>query len=364
MELKKTPFYQKHIEAKARVVDFGGWAMPLEYESILKEAKATRSACGLFDASHMGEIRIRSKGALAFLQKLTPNDISLTKRGELQYNLFLNSRGGIIDDLMIYNLGESYLCVVNASNIEKVYSWLKENKTQDVEVINDSPNIFLLSLQGPKAYLVIEAIMREDINSLEYMHCRETNFGNRDILISRSGYTGEDGFEIYGLNKDAIFIWDLLLEKGKKLGLTLCGLGARDILRIEAGYPLYGHEINDVTNPLEASLGWVVKFNKDFIAKEKLLETKKKGFTRKRVGFIMEERAISRQGYHLYAENKNIGEVTSGTYSPNLDKFIGMAYVDCAYAAEQTLAQIKIRDKYYKARITKINFITAKTAKK
>ena len=360
MELKKTPLYQKHIDNKAKVVDFGGWALPLEYEGILKEAKATRSSCGLFDASHMGEIRIKGKDTLTFLQKLTSNDISLTSNGQLQYNLFLNSRGGIIDDLMIYNLGESYLCVVNASNTQKVYSWLKEQKTKDVEVIDDSANIFLLSLQGSKAYLAMQAMLGEDTNILKHMHYREINLDGRNILISRSGYTGEDGFEIYGLNKDACFVWDLLLERGKKIGLTICGLGARDILRIEAGYPLYGHEINDDTNPLEASLGWVVKFNKDFIAKKELLEIKKKGLAHKRVGFIMEERAISRQGYEIFCEGKVIGRVSSGTYSPNLDKFIGMAYVDAAYVKAQTLVQIKIRDKYYKARITDFDFIKAK----
>jgi aminomethyltransferase len=362
MDLKKTSLYQKHIENKAQVVDFGGWAMPLQYKSILQEAKACRSFCGLFDASHMGEIYIRGKAALPFLQRLTPNDISLAKKGQLQYNLFLNIRGGIIDDLMVYNLGESFLCVVNASNTEKVYSWLKENKTNDVDIIDESQNTFLLSLQGPGAYLLLQAVI-EDINILKYMHHRQINLGGRKLLISRSGYTGEDGFEIYGLNKDACFIWDLLLEKGKHSGLTLCGLGARDILRIEAGYPLYGHEINDDINPLEATLGWVLKFNKDFIAKEKLIELKNKGLLRKRVGFIMQERAIARQGYDVYREGKTIGTVTSGTYSPNLDDFIGMAYIDIEYAKSENPIHIKIRDKLCKAKIMPFNFIGDKVKK-
>jgi aminomethyltransferase len=248
------------------------------------------------------------------------------------------------------------LCVVNASNTQKVYSWLKENSNKSVEIVDESPNIFLLSLQGPKAYLLMQEIL-QDIGGLEYMHCRQINFKGKNILISRSGYTAEDGFEIYGLNKDAYLVWDLLLEKGKNLGLTLCGLGARDILRIEAGYPLYGHEINDDTNPLQASLEWVVKFNKDFIAKDKLLEIKGKGFTRKRVGFIMEERAIARQTYQIYHKGNVIGAVTSGTYSPNLDRFIGMAYIEKEFSKTGTSIEIKIRDKFYQAQVSNFNFI-------
>jgi aminomethyltransferase len=289
MELKKTPLYQKHIDNHARIVDFGGWSMPIEYESILKEAKATRTSCGLFDASHMGEIKIKGKGALSFLQKLTPNDISLTTKGQLQYNVFLNNNGGIIDDLMVYNLGGDYLCIVNASNTDKVYKWLKEKEDNTVQIVDESQDTSLLSLQGPSASGVMAEVFGKSIPDIKYMHFIEKEFSAEDgqggsasggrgksIIISRSGYTGEDGFEIYSANSDIVFIWDKILESGRKANLALCGLGARDILRIEAGYPLYGHEINDETNPLEASLDWVVKFNKEFIAKERLLAVKEK----------------------------------------------------------------------------------------
>ena len=361
MEPKKTPLYQKHVENKAHIVDFSGWALPIEYTSILKETKAVRLSCGLFDASHMGEIIIKGQAAQDFLQALTPNDISLTQAGQLQYNVFLNEGAGIIDDLMVYNLGNSFLCVVNASNINKVYTWLcrarleaKYVKADNVEIIDESPEISLLSLQGPESAKVISEIFGKDINNLKYMHFAQLNFENKNIILSRSGYTGEDGFELYCPNCVAPALWDVILEKGKSHGLCLCGLGARDVLRIEAGYPLYGHEINDTINPLEASLNWVVKLKKDFIAKDKL---KNAEITRLRVGFVMSDRAIARQGYGVYSNDKVVGQVTSGTFSPNLDKFIGMAYLEKEFSKTGTPIDIKIRDKFYKAQVTNFNFI-------
>jgi len=365
MEPRKTPLYEKHIENKAHIVDFSGWALPIEYTSILKEAKAVRSSCGLFDASHMGEIIIKGSQPLDFLQALTPNDISKTKPGQLQYNVFLNEKAGIIDDLMVYNLGNSFLCVVNASNINKVYTHLCKAKLEgkyvnpdNVEIVDESPDISLLSLQGPESVKVISEIFGKDINNLKYMHFIQVNFKNKNIILSRSGYTGEDGFEMYCPNGIAVPLWDIILEKGKQCNLCLCGLGARDVLRIEAGYPLYGHEINDSTNPLEASLDWVVKLKKDFIAKDKL---KKAEIARLRVGFVMSDRAIARQGYSVYSKDKIIGEVTSGTFSPNLDKFIGMAYVEKELSKPGTPIEIKIRDKFYKAQISDFNFVKSRT---
>jgi len=365
MEPRKTPLYEKHIENNAHIVDFSGWALPIEYTSILKETKATRVTCGLFDASHMGEIIVKGAQALDFLQALTPNDISKNKPGQLQYNVFLNEKAGIIDDLMVYNLGDSFLCVVNASNINKVYTHLckvhlegKYAKPENVEIVDESPEVSLLSLQGPNSAKIISEIFGKDINNIKYMHFVQLNFKNKNIILSRSGYTGEDGFELYCPNSIAGSLWDSILEKGKEHGLCLCGLGARDVLRIEAGYPLYGHEINDDTNPLAASLDWVVKFKKDFIAKDKL---KKSEITRLRVGFIMNDRAIARQGYGVYSNNKIAGEVTSGTFSPNLDKFIGMAYLDKESSKIGTPIEIKIRDKFYKAQISDFNFIKPRT---
>lgn len=363
MEPKRTPLYEKHIQHKAKMVDFAGWLLPLEYSSTLKEAKAARNLCGLFDASHMGEICIEGRAALDFLQRLTSNDISLTKQGQLQYNLLINPQGGIIDDLMIYNKGTNFMCVVNAINTGKVLEWFERNKIGEVTIIDESQDISLMSLQGPKAAMFMEAVLGKPLSHLAYMHFVEEHFQGRNMVISRSGYTGSDGFELYISNKDASHIFDLLMQHGSALGLTLCGLGARDILRVEAGYTLYGHEIDDTTNPLEASLEWAVKLNKEFVGKDKIIETNKAGLKKRRIGFIMEDRIPARQGYHIYANGEFIGYVTSGVYSPNLNAFIGMASVAVEYSKEFTPLEIQIRDKFYRAKVVKFPFIKIETRK-
>jgi len=365
MEPKKTPLYQKHVENKGKVIDFAGWLLPVEYTSSLKEAKATRATCGLFDASHMGEIRVQGPQALEFLQSLTPNDISLTKQGQQQYNLFLNKDGGIIDDFMLYNEGKSYLCVVNASNTEKVLNWLNKNKGKlDIEIADKSEETALLSLQGPTAIDVLRDIVGEAIDTIDYMHFAYFDLADTWIMASRSGYTGEDGFEVYMPAFRAAAVWDLLLEKGRQYGLTLCGLGSRDILRIEAGYPLYGHEINDDIDLYTAALGWVVKGKKDFIAKDKLAKIKQNSPARKRVGFVMEERAMVRQGYKIFSQGKEVGVVASGTFSPNADKFVGMAFIDLPVITSNGAITVQVRDNQYKAKIAKFPFVDVKTKHK
>lgn len=361
MELKKTSLYEKHIENKGKIIDFSGWALPLEYESVLKEAKAVRMACGMFDASHMGEILVEGKDALPFLQQLTSNDISLVKQGSQQYNLFLNENGGIIDDLMIYHRENSFLCVVNASNKNKVCSWLNYKRRGDVRISDSSDKTALISLQGPCSGEVMKSLAGEAVSDLEYMNFTEKELFGSSVIISRSGYTGEDGFEIYPSWDKACLWWDKLIDIGKSFGVSLCGLGSRDILRIEAGYPLYGHEIEEDINPYQASLGWVVKLKKNFIAREKLIRVKEEGVSRKRAGFVMQERAVPRQGYLVYFENKEIGRVSSGTYSPNLDKFIGMAHVDKEFSLVDTEIKIDVRGKLYKAMVVNFPFIKVNT---
>ncbi len=360
MELKKTPLYQKHIENKGKIVDFAGWALPVEYRSTLAEAKAVRTTCGLFDVTHMGEILIEGKDSLKFLQSLTPNDISLIKSGQLQYNLFLNDEAGIIDDLMVYRKENSLLCVVNASNKDKAFAWLCGKAEGDVKVIDESDKTALIALQGPASQKIINAVFGEPIANLEHMHFLEEKIEGKVVFASRSGYTGEDGFEIYLPLQDACYWWDRFVEAGKNFGLMLCGLGARDILRIEEGYPLYGHEIDEDTNPYEATLGWVVKLNKDFIGRSHLMKIKEEGLVRRRTGFIMEQRAMARQGYLVYCGQGAVGEVCSATYSPNIDKFIGMAYIESKFAKEGTLVEIEVRNRLYKAKIAKFPFISAK----
>lgn len=361
MELKKTPFYEKHVERKARVVDFSGWALPLEYSSILEEVKQTRSHCGLFDASHMGQIRLRGEKSLEFLQKLVTNNLLSLGKGRMQYNLLLNHRGGVIDDLMVYNLEESYLCVVNASNVEKVFLWFKENKTEDVSIDNESKDTAMLCLQGPAACAVMEKVLCKKLDKVKYLQFIQEKIEGKEALISRSGYTGEDGFEIYVNSFDAVFWWDLITGIGKDFGLELCGLGARDILRIEAGYPLYGHEIDEEIDPYEACLSWAVKFNKDFIGKAELIKRKAKGIKRRRVGLVMEDRAVPRQGYPVYCRERAIGKVCSGTYSPTLDKFIAMAHLDVEFSYLNNSITVKIRDKNYKAKIVNFPFVEIRT---
>lgn len=333
MELKRTPLYQQHIKNNARIIDFFGWAMPLEYTSILKEAKAVRAACGMFDASHMGQILVKGS-----LQGLASNDLSRLKNGQVQYNLLLNQDQGIIDDCLIYRLEEGFLLVVNASNKLKVLERLKKNSTRDFNGRG------LICLQGPRAQEIAAKIFSAEVTSLAYMSFYKT----KDFLISRTGYTGEDGFEICLSADQAENYW----EKLKESGAALCGLGSRDILRIEAGYPLYGHEINEDTLPSEAGLDWAVKPHRDTIIKKK------------RVGFIMEEKAFPRQGHKAIDNQKEIGYVTSGAYSPNLNKFIGMAYVDKDYAFVGKEINIEVRGRLVKAKIAEFPFISIRTINK
>jgi len=362
MELKKTSLYQRHLQSNAKIVNFEGWALPLEYRSILSEAKFSRTDCGLFDVSHMGQIIIEGEKSFDFLQYLTTNDISLITKGKLQYNLFINDDGGIVDDCMVYHLGESFLCVVNASNKEKVLNWLIKRASSSVRIVDKSDSFALISIQGPNSEKIVSKVLEASLAKLEYMHFVREKIKGSELIISRSGYTAEDGFEIYLDPKDASLFWDKLLDEGKA-SILPCGLGSRDILRIEAGYPLYGHELGAFTNPYEASLGWAVKTNKDFIAKEKITKVKVDGLQKKRIGFIMQERALVRQGYPIYSNIKQIGLVTSGTYSPNTNKFIGMGYIDIDYANYNSIVSIKVREKLYKAEIVRFPFIKEKVKK-
>ncbi len=363
MELKKSSLYERHLECNGRIVDFGGWALPVEYTSTLAEAKAVRQGCGIFDASHMGEIIVSSNDALEFLQYLTPNDISQISPGQMQYNVLLNPDGGIIDDLMVYNMNHAFLCVVNATNKDKVLKWFNDNKKGDVEIKDESDLTALIAIQGPKAQEIISKVVSKEIANLEYLHFSLSSINGAQAIISRSGYTGTDGFEIYPKWAHAPKVWDALMKAGKDLGITPCGLGARDILRIEAGYPLYGHEIDDTTNPYEATLPWVVKLNKDFIAKEKLESVKNIGVGRKRVGIVMSDRAVPRQGYPVFCQDEAVGEITSGTFSPNANKFIGMAYLAPSCAKEGIEIMVQVRTKSYKGTVSKWPFveITTKT---
>ena len=328
--MKKTSLFEKHIELNAKMVDFGGFNMPIQYSGISEEHINVRNNVGIFDVSHMGEFFISGKEALKFLNHVCSNNIEKIEINKAQYNCFTNENGGIIDDLIVYRCDKNkYMLVVNASNIDKDWNWLNRyiNK-YDCSIINESDNIGLISVQGPKSLQLINDIFNKDFTSIKKFNFKTIEYKKHKIAISNTGYTGSPGYEIYLDNNIIVEIWDLLLNHGKKYNLCPVGLGARDTLRIEMGYCLYGNEINDDITPHEANLMWITEMNKDFVGKkslEKSIENSKK----KLVGFKMIDRGIPRKDYHVFDSNNNlIGKVTSGTFSPSNKLGVGMALID------------------------------------
>jgi aminomethyltransferase len=356
---KKTPLYEAHLEAGAKMVEFGGWLMPVRYGSDIEEHKAVRNAAGLFDVSHMGEIRVRGEGALAFLQRVTPNDVSKLEAGRCHYSGLLTPQATYVDDLLIYHLGpDDYLVVVNASNIEKDFAWLDDQPHPGCEIEDQSERFALLAIQGPKAKEILARHTAADLDAIRYYgFVQDQEVAGAPCLISRTGYTGEDGFELYLPPEDAPRVWRALLAGGADLGVRPAGLGARDTLRLEAGMALYGHEIDAGTTPYEANLGWVVKLSKgDFLGREVLLAQKEKGPPRKLVGFEMVGKGIGRQGYKVFWQGAEAGEVRSGSFAPTLEKAIGTAYVPAAAAAPGTPLEIEIRQKKIEAVVVPMPF--------
>lgn len=357
--MKQTPLYELHKKLGAKMVEFGGWLMPVSYSGVLKEHQAVREKMGLFDVSHMGEVFIEGDEAFDFLQQITCNDVGLLKPGKGQYTLFTRPNGGVVDDVLLYQLDDKkYFFCVNASNIEKDTQWLLENKNNfKVKIENKSNDYGLIALQGPLASQLLQKLTSFDLTQLKTFHLTHTQVADLNVMISRTGYTGEDGFEIFVSSKDAPKLWEQLIEIGKPLGLIPCGLGCRDTLRLEMAYPLYGHELNDEITPLEADLNWVVKLNKgNFLGREVLIEQKEKGLQKKRVGFVMKEKGIARENYPIFHEDKKIGSVCSGTYSPSLDKNIGCGYVPVTFAKIGSIFQIEIRDKKLTAEVVATPF--------
>lgn len=358
--LKKTSLYNKHIQLGAKMVPFAGFEMPVLYSGVNDEHLTVRNAVGIFDVSHMGELVIKGKQALDLIQYVTTNDASALYNKRVQYSCMTNHNGGIVDDLLVYRWNENeYYMVVNASNIQKDFNWIQQHNTFDAKVENISDELSLLAVQGPKALATLQKLSTIDLSKIPYYHFDAGSIaGIEDVIISNTGYTGAGGFELYVWNKDAEALWDAVMEAGKEFGIKPCGLGARDTLRLEMGFCLYGNDINDTTTPLEAGLGWITKFNKNFIAQSILLQQKEKGLSKKLVGFEMIERGIPRQHYTIVdATNKVIGEVTSGTQSPSLNKGIGMGYVQTEYAKPNTEIFIIIREKPIKAKIVPFPFL-------
>jgi len=363
--LKRTPLYEQHRAMGARLVEFSGWEMPVQYSSILEEHEAVRTRAGLFDVSHMGEFKVEGTGALPFLQYLVPNDVSRLSIGQALYTQLCLPDGNTIDDLIIYHLAdEHYMLVVNAGNIEKDFAWVeKQSKNfKDVNVVNQSDTTALLALQGPAAQTILQPLTDVDLSSIKYYHFAPGQVDGINCIISRTGYTGEDGFELYCAPIDVGKLWNDLLAAGKPHGLLPAGLGARDTLRPESGDCRYDHELTEQINPLEARLGWTVKFDKgNFIGRDALLKVKEQGLRRKLIGIELLERGVPRGGYAIYENDQPIGVLTSGAPGPSVHKQIGMGYVDAAHAEVGKNVQIDIRGRRTTAQIVALPFYKRNT---
>lgn len=358
--MKTTPLTDTHIALGAKMVDFAGFYMPVRYSSDLDEHHCVRKAAGMFDVSHMGEFLVKGENALAFLQKIVSNDISKLEKGQAMYGYLPNESGGVVDDLLIYHIDENhYLCVVNAGNIDKDWTWFNKHNSEGAALTNLSEDTALLAIQGPNALAALQTLTSVDLASIPYYRFTIGTFAGVDnVIISNTGYTGAGGFEVYFNKENAVAVWNKILEAGKPFGLQPIGLGARDTLRLEKGFCLYGNDIDDTTSPLEAGLGWVTKFNKDFIAKDILQQQKTAGLKNKLVGFSMIDRGIPRGHYLIKdAAGNEIGHVTSGTQSPTLGYGIGLGYVSMAFAAIDTEIYIDIRGKLLKAKVVKLPFL-------
>jgi aminomethyltransferase len=360
--MKNTPFTEKHIALGAKMAEFAGFNMPISYSGINDEHGTVRNNAGVFDVSHMGEFILKGNKALDLIQKVTSNDASKLTASKAQYSCLPNENGGIVDDLIVYCIEENkvYMLVVNASNIEKDWNWISKHNTENVEMHNISDKTCLLAIQGPNATKILQPLTDIDILNMKYYTFVKGKFAGVDnVLISATGYTGSGGIEIYFENKDdnANVIWNKIFAEGSSKGLKPIGLAARDTLRLEMGYCLYGNDIDDTTSPLEAGLGWITKFSKDFVSKDFLQQQKNEGVQKKLVGLEMIDKGIPRHGYKIQnKEGELIGQVTSGTQAPSLQKAIAMSYVKINYAKIDMEVFIKVRDKLLKAKVVKMPF--------
>lgn len=357
---RNTALTQKHIDLGAKMIPFAGFNMPVYYSGIIDEHLTVRNDVGVFDVSHMGEFTVKGKGALEYLQYITSNDVSKLTPGKIQYSCYPNDKGGIVDDLLVYMMNENdYMLVVNAANIDKDWNWVNNYSPKyDVEVKNISDQLSQIAIQGPKTIAAMQALTDVKLDELVYYTFTIGKFAGFDnIIISATGYTGSGGLEIYAPNDQMPAIWDAVFKAGENYGIKAIGLGARDTLRLEAGFCLYGNDITDTTSPIEAGLGWITRFNKDFLSKQFFLEQKEKGCSRKLCGIELIDKGIPRHEFKLYSKNMElIGEVTSGTQSPLLDKPIAMGYVKTEFAEPGTEILMEARNKYLKSIIVKLPF--------
>ncbi len=360
--MKKTPFNGIHHDLKAKMVEYAGFEMPVQYLGIVTEHRRVRESVGVFDVSHMGEFYVRGKDAEAFIQRNTLNDVTKLIPGRAQYTALVNEDGGILDDLIVYKLDGSFMIVANAANIEKDFRAFSTRLSGEVKLEDASDATALLSVQGPMSKTVMQKLTDSALDSIPYYHFTNGKVAGTDAIISRTGYTGEFGFEIFFEAKDEApaKMWHAIFDAGKESGILPIGLGARDTLRLEMGYCLYGNDIDETTNPIEAGLGWITKVDKgDFVGRESILKAKQ-SITRRLVGFKMDEASIPRHGYEIHSGNGKIGKVTSGTFSPSMEVGVGMGYVETPYAAENTEIFIEIRGKKLRAHVVKLPFVAKK----
>lgn len=367
--MQDTPITHIHISLGAKMADFAGYNMPIQYSSITDEHHCVRNGVGIFDVSHMGEFIVKGTQALDLVQKVTSNDASKLEIGDAQYSCLPNLSGGIVDDLLVYRLADdmcsegeqAFMLVVNASNIDKDWSWISENNSFDAKMSNISDRTGLLAVQGPKAVATLQKLTDINLSEIKYYtFTKGTIAGIDNVLISATGYTGSGGFELYVANENTEALWNAVMEAGQEFDIKPCGLGARDTLRLEMGFCLYGNDIDDTTSPLEAGLGWITKLKKPavFNGQDWMSAQKANGLSRKLVGFIMEERRVPRHGYLIFDESENeVGVVTSGTQAPTLDLPIGMGYVPSAMSAEGTKIMIQVGKKMMSATVTKLPFV-------
>lgn len=358
--MKQTKFYNIHKKYGAKLVDFAGFEMPVQYSSIIGEHKAVRNSVGVFDVSHMGEIIIKGEKALDFVQHITVNNASKLEVGKVQYSAMCYENGGIVDDLLVYKISDKeYMLVVNGANKDKDFEWMKKNNLFEVDIIDQSDDYSLIAVQGPNSQNVIEKLIYQEID-LAYYNYIDIKIENVDVIVSRTGYTGELGFELYfkSSDEDAEKIWEALFEAGKEFDITPCGLASRDSLRLEKGFCLYGNDIDQTTTTLEANLSWITKLKKgDFIGREVLADQKKNGVIRKLVPLIFESKVFPRKDYEVKVEDEIVGKITSGTVSPILEKPIALAYIETEFAKVDTIVNVIIRNKEVEAKVTKLPFV-------
>ncbi|MDP2209966.1 MAG: glycine cleavage system aminomethyltransferase GcvT [Bacteroidota bacterium] len=359
--MKRTSFYKIYKELNAKLVPFAGFDMPVQYRSIIDETLAVRKSVGVFDVSHMGEIEIYGSDALAFIQIVTTNDASKLTPGKVQYSAMCFNDSGIVDDMLVYNFGTHYMLVVNASNKDKDFDWLKENLFGDVKLVDKSDEIALIAVQGPNSLLTLQKLTGVNLSDMKYYTFATGKLADVEMIISRTGYTGELGFELYFTSDIAISekVWNAIFEAGKEFNIEPIGLAARDTLRLEMGFCLYGNDIDQTTNPLESGLGWITKLDKgNFNGRDVMLKLKSEGLKRRLVGFEVEDKkAFPRKGYEIFINGNPVGIVTSGTFSPTLDAGIGLGFVDANKSEPGTQISIKIRNQEAKAKIVKLPFV-------